>query len=260
MTASDQTDITLLEDNGVAWLTLNRPDKLNSFTANMHQQLRDALRSVQTSDTIRCLVITGAGRGFSAGQDLADIAESDLDQILERDYNPLVTTLKGLDMPVIACVNGVAAGAGANIALACDIVLAAQSASFIQSFSQIGLVPDAGGSWSLPRLIGLPRAMALAMTGERVSSEQAQSWGMIWRSVEDDKLIAETQALAHKLANMPTIGLAFTKKLLNESWTRSLDEQLLLEKDFQMAASKTADYAEGVDAFLNKRKPDFKGR
>ncbi len=247
------------EAHGVAWLTLNRPEKLNTFTSVMHQEIRDALTRITTEKSARCLVITGSGRAFSAGQDLADLNMAALANVVEDDYNPLIRTLTTLKLPVIASVNGVAAGAGANIALACDIVLAARSAKFIQSFNHIGLVPDAGGTWALPRLIGLPRAMALTMTGEPVPADQAEQWGMIWRSVDDAALLTETTNLAQRLANQATTGLAFTKQLLRESWHHTLDQQLDLERDFQQAASQTADFQEGIDAFLNKRKPRFTG-
>lgn len=252
--------VNLTEESGVVWITLNRPDKLNSLTSEMIQQLQTCFSQISTSNTARAVVLTGAGRAFCAGQDLVDLDGADLGDVLERDFNPLVRAIKGLNMPVIACVNGVAAGAGANIALACDLVLAAKTAKFIQSFAHLGLVPDAGGSWSLPRLIGLPRAMGLAMTAEPLSAEQAEAWGLIWRCIEDDALIDETTALAVKLASQATTGLAFTKQLLNNSGTKTLDEQLDLERDFQQAACKTQDYEEGVSAFLNKRKPEFTGR
>lgn len=248
----DQTD-------GVAWLTLSRPDKLNTFTADMHGEIRDVLARIRQSPDVRCLVITGAGRGFSAGQDLADLDMDALGDVVEKHYNPLIRSITSLHIPVIACVNGVAAGAAANMALACDIVLAARSARFIQSFNHVGLVPDGGGTWTLPRLVGLARATALCMTGEPVSAEQAEQWGMIWRCIDDDKLIDETTELANRLSQQATVGLAYTKQLLRLSQTRTLEDQLNLERDYQQAASKTNDFAEGVDAFLNKRKPRFTG-
>ena len=257
---SDENSILFTEESGVAWITLNRPEKLNSFTQAMAAQLKSVIQTIQTSDSIRCVVITGSGRAFSAGQDLEGLEGVDLGQVVDRDYNVLVRYLKGLNMPVIASVNGVAAGAGANLALACDMVIAANSAKFIQPFVNLSLVPDAGGSWSLPRLIGLPRAMGLTLTAEPLAAETAQEWGMIWKAVDDDALEAETLALAHKLANLPTTGIAFTKQLLNMSSTKTLDEQLDLERDFQQAACQTNDYQEGVDAFLNKRKPQFTGK
>lgn len=259
MPATHENNVGFTEDAGVAWITLNRPDKLNSLTSDMLQQLQQHFSQISTSTTVRCVVLTGKGRAFCAGQDLADIDGSDLGDALEDDYNPLVRAIKGLNMPVIACVNGVAAGAGANIALACDLVLASKSAKFIQSFAHLGLVPDAGGTWSLPKLIGLPRAMGLAMTAEPLSAERAEQWGLIWRCIEDDTLLDETITLATKLASQATTGLAFTKQLINNSSTKTFDEQLDLERDFQQAACKTDDYQEGVNAFLNKRKPTFTG-
>ncbi len=252
--------VELTEDQGVAWITLNRPDKLNSLTSDMLQTLQAHVSSISTSDTARAMVITGAGKAFCAGQDLADIDGADLGEVLEQNYNPLVRAIKGLNMPVIACVNGVAAGAGANLALSCDLVLAGSSAKFIQSFAHLGLVPDAGGTWALPKLIGLPRAMGLSMTAEPLMAETAAQWGLIWKCIDDDALMRETTELAVKLATMPTTGLAYTKQLLNGSSTKTLDQQLDLERDFQQAACHTQDYQEGVSAFLNKRKPVFTGK
>ncbi len=258
MTAYENIHFDLAE-NGIARLTFNRPDKLNSLTEQMFAEIRDALMKVQTTKGTRCLVITGAGRGFCAGQDLGDLDFSNLSDTVEKNYNPLVRSLTSLDMPVIAAVNGVAAGAGANLALCCDIVIAARSASFVQSFPHIGLVPDAGGTWSLPRLIGAPRAMGLAMLGNKLTAEQAFDWGMIWQCVDDEELLDKVDQLASHFSTAPTVGIAFTKKLIRNSWDKTLDQQLDLERDFQSAASQTADFKEGVNAFLEKRDAQFKG-
>ncbi|SOD89154.1 2-(1,2-epoxy-1,2-dihydrophenyl)acetyl-CoA isomerase PaaG [Caenispirillum bisanense] len=258
--------IQLAIADGVATLTLNRPDKLNSFTTQMHAELADALKAVQRDDAVRCLLLTGAGRGFCAGQDLSDRAVApggetpDLGESLEKRYNPLLKTLKGLEMPVVCAVNGVAAGAGANLALACDIVIAARSASFIQAFCKIGLIPDSGGTWSLPRVVGQARATALMMLGDKVSAEQAEAWGMIWKCVDDAALAEEAHALAARLAAMPTRGLALIKRALAASSTNTLEQQLDLERDLQRLAGRTADYQEGVAAFMEKRQPTFQGR
>jgi 2-(1,2-epoxy-1,2-dihydrophenyl)acetyl-CoA isomerase len=249
---------------GAARLTLNRPDRLNSFTVQMHNEVSRALESVSKSDA-RVLVLTGAGRGFCAGQDLSDRAVSpggdgvDLGESLEKRYNPLIERLTSLEMPVICAVNGVAAGAGANIALACDIVIAARSAKFIQSFANIGLVPDSGGTWTLPRLAGQARAMGLALTGEPLTAERAEAWGVIWKCVDDDKLREETDALAAKFAAAPTKGLATTKKLIREGAVRALPQQLEAERDAQRMLGRTNDYKEGVAAFMEKRPPKFSG-
>ncbi len=259
------SDTILLDlQNAIATITLNRPDRLNSFNEEMHQALQDALHTVSTSDA-RALLLTGAGRGFCAGQDLSDRntvpgAETpDLGLSLERYYNPVIRALRGLELPVVCAVNGVAAGAGANIVLACDIVLAARSASFIQAFCKIGLVPDSGGSYFLPRLIGTARAMGLAMLGEKLSAEQAEEWGLIWRCVDDDALQSEAAALTQHLASQPTKGLALIKQAIYRSSTHTLDQQLDLERDFQRRAGHTQDYREGVTAFMAKRKPNFMG-
>lgn len=252
--------------DGVATLTLNRPDKLNSFTSDMHAEVRDALFRVKEDESVRCLLLTGAGRGFCAGQDLSDRAVApgqempDLGQSIETNYNPLVRTLRALEMPVIAAVNGVAAGAGANIAFACDLVLAGRSASFIQAFCKLGLVPDSGGTWFLPKLVGTQRAMALAMLGEKVTAEEAERLGMIHKAVDDAELMPTATALARRLATQPTKGLALIKKAIYASTTNTLDEQLDLERDLQRAAGRTADYREGVAAFLEKRTPKFEGK
>lgn len=257
---------TILLDvsGGVARLTLNRPDRLNSFNVQMHDEVRHAFNEIAKAGA-RVVVLTGAGRGFCAGQDLSDRAVAptedgvDLGESLEVRYNPLVKRIATLEMPVICAVNGVAAGAGANIALACDIVIAAKSAKFIQSFANIGLVPDSGGTWTLPRTMGLTRALGAALTGEPIMAERAESWGMIWKCVDDDKLVAETDALAAKFASAPTKGLAATKKLIRESALHSFEQQLLLERDTQRRLGHTQDYREGVAAFLEKRQPNFTG-
>lgn len=253
-------------EQGVATLTLNRPEQLNSFNAQMHKEVREALKQVRQNPEVRCLLITGSGRGFCAGQDLGDrnvapgAAAPDLGESIEKNYNPLIRALRDLPMPVICAVNGVAAGAGANIALACDITLAARSASFIQAFCKIGLVPDSGGTWTLPRAVGMARAKALALLGDRLSAEQAEQWGMIWRCVDDAALQDEALKLARQLATQPTYGLALIKRALNASANNSFDAQLDLERDLQRLAGRSEDYREGVAAFMAKRTPEFKGR
>jgi len=250
---------------GIATLTLNRPDRLNSFTQAMHREVRDALDQVQEDKSVRVLLLTGAGRGFCAGQDLNDRAVEpgapgvDLGESVEKYYAPLVTTLRTLPMPVICAVNGVAAGAGANLALACDIVLAAKSASFIEAFSKLGLIPDTGGTWVLPRLVGPARAMGLAMLGERLPAEKAEAWGLIWRCVPDDALMMEAMAMAEHFAAAPTKGLAYTKKAMLASWTNTLEQQLALEASMMRELGYSQDYREGVAAFIEKRQPHFKG-
>lgn len=264
MHQSDTVLVTM--DHGVLRLTLNRPDKLNSFNEEMHIALRAAMQRAHDDASVRAVLLTGAGRGFCAGQDLGDRdprkggPAPDLGHTLETFYNPTLRLIRSLEKPVICAVNGVAAGAGANIAFACDIVLAARSAKFIQAFSKIGLIPDAGGSWSLARILGEPRAKALAMTAEPLMAERAAEWGLIWKAVDDDQLIGEAETLARSLAEGATRGLGLTKRLIQAAATNSLDEQLDMERDCQREAGRTADYAEGVTAFLEKRKPEFSGK
>jgi len=259
---------TILFDitKGFARLTLNRPDRLNSFTVEMHGEVAETLARVEQDSDIRALLITGAGRGFCAGQDLADRAVApgekgvDLGESLENRYNPLIRRLIRLPKPVICAVNGVAAGAGANIAFAADIVLAAKSAKFIQSFSNIGLVPDSGGTWILPRLAGQARALGLALTGEPLAADKAEAWGLIWRCFEDDQLQAEAEKLAERFAVGPTRGYAAIKMAMRKGWFSGLEEQLDLERDLQRELGYSNDYREGVAAFGEKRKPNFSGR
>ena len=251
--------------DGIARLTLNRPDKLNSFNVAMHEEVREALALVAADRSVRVLVLTGAGRGFCAGQDLSDrsvapgAAAPDLGESIEKYYGPLVLALRRLPIPVVCAVNGVAAGAGANIPLACDIVLAARSASFVEAFCKLGLIPDTGGTYFLPRLLGSARATALAMLGDKLSAEQAAAWGLIWKCVDDDQLASETDALARHLAQAPTLGLARTKQALQASGLNSLETQLDLERDFMRELGRSADYREGVAAFTEKRAPRFTG-
>jgi 2-(1,2-epoxy-1,2-dihydrophenyl)acetyl-CoA isomerase len=253
-------------ETGVLSITLNRPDKLNAFNPEMHKLLRAALERALDESAVRAVLLTGAGRGFCAGQDLSQrdlgphAAPIDLSVSLGSHYNPLVRRLRELPKPVVCAVNGVAAGAGANIALACDIVLAARSASFVQSFSRLGLVPDSGGTFFLPRLVGSARAMGLALLGEGLSAEAAERWGLIWKALDDDKLMAEAGAMARSLAAGPTKGYGLIKKAIYASAGNTLDAQLDLERDLQREAGFSEDYREGVAAFMQKRQPSYKGK
>ncbi len=252
--------------DGLATLTLNRPDSLNSFTTEMHEEVRDAMTRVENDSSVRCLLLTGSGPGFCAGQDLNDRAvkpgaeRRDLSESVDQNYNPLIKRLARLPMPVICAVNGVAAGAGANLALACDMVFAAKTAKFIQVFCKIGLIPDSGGTYILPRLVGMARAMGLALTGEPITAEQAESWGMIWKAVDSDELQDVALKQARYFTNQPTLGLSLIKKALRASIDNDLATQLQLESNYQKEAGFSDDYQEGVAAFLEKRKPAFTGK
>lgn len=253
-------------ESGLLTITLNRPDKLNSFTFEMASQMKEVLMVAESNDEIRCVLLTGAGRAFCAGQDLAEATEvssdpdRNLSEIVYHTYLPIIKGIRELEKPVVCAVNGTAAGAGANIALACDIVIASEEAKFIQSFSQIGLIPDSGGTYILPRLIGLARATALTFLGEKVSAEEAVEMGMIWKSYPADTFLGEAQSIAQKLAKMPTRGLGLTKRGFNAGFSNDLESQLKLEAKLQAEAGETHDYNEGVEAFLEKRKPEFKGK
>jgi len=258
-----ETLVLRAELDGVLTITLNRPDKLNSFTGGMSEALLAALEAA-AADRVRCVVLTGAGKGFCAGQDLSDplVASpgADLAVVVGRKWNPVIRAIRGLAKPVIAAVNGVAAGAGANLALACDIVLAAESAKFIQPFNKLGLVPDGGGTYHLPRLVGLARAKGLALLGEAVPAKQAEAWGLIWKAYPDAELMIEATRLAAHLATQPTYGLGLAKQALDASAANTLHEQLDLERDLQHLAGRSPDYLEGVTAFREKRTPRFTGR
>jgi len=261
----DDNPVLVERRAGYRIVTLNRPHRLNAFTEGMHRALAAAIAEAEADEACRALLLTGAGRAFSSGQDLNERIGPDGEVIvpgeaLAKYYNPLVLKIRSLRIPVICAVNGIAAGAGLNVALSCDIVLAARSATFTQVFARLGLVPDAGGTWLLPRLVGAARARALALLAEPLPAEKAESWGLIWKMVEDDALMSEAIKLCVHFASAPTRGLALTKRALDASADNPLDTQLDLERDLQREASLTSDYAEGVRAFMEKRKPNFSGR
>ena len=262
----DYQNIIAEEKNGVGYLTFNRPKALNSFNVDMHREVAEVLNLWTKNPDVRCVVISGEGRGFCAGQDLGDRvvdpnAEApDLGYSIETYYNPLIKTIVNMPKPVICAVNGVAAGAGANIALACDLVIAAKSANFVQAFCRLGLVPDSAGTWFLPRAVGHARAMGLTLLGDKLPAETAKEWGMIWDVVEDAELKTKVTELAERLAKQPTFGLSLIKKAIHQSSNNTFDEQVLLERDLQRIAGRSEDYREGVQAFMKKREPNFKGR
>ncbi|NUE92733.1 2-(1,2-epoxy-1,2-dihydrophenyl)acetyl-CoA isomerase PaaG [Acinetobacter seifertii] len=262
----DYQNIIAEEKNGVGYLTFNRPKALNSFNVDMHREVAEVLNLWTKNPDVRCVVISGEGRGFCAGQDLGDRvvdpnAEApDLGYSIETYYNPLIKTIVNMPKPVICAVNGVAAGAGANIALACDLVIAAKSANFVQAFCRLGLVPDSAGTWFLPRAVGHARAMGLTLLGDKLPAETAKEWGMIWDVVEDADLKTKVTELAERLAKQPTFGLSLIKKAIHQSSNNTFDEQMVLERDLQRIAGRSEDYREGVQAFMNKREPNFKGR
>lgn len=255
--------INFSKEDGVGKIILNRPDVLNSFNKEMAMALQSALNDCDRDPEVRAIYLTGEGRAFCAGQDLAEAIALDgpsLNSIVRDHYNPIISQLRSIEKPVICAVNGVAAGAGANIALACDIIFAGESASFIQAFSKIGLIPDSGGTFMLPRIVGFQRATALMMLGDKVKAAEALSMGMVYKVIDDDQLAAEAFECAKRMATMPTKGLGYTKRALNLSMFNNLDDQLDVEENLQTMAGKTDDYKEGVNAFLQKRTPDFKGK
>ena len=250
-------------DSGVFTITFNRPKVFNSFNQKMAFEVHAAMDQAEKDEAVRCIVITGEGKAFCAGQDLAEVMDPEgpeLTSIVRDHYNPLIQRIRNIEKPVVAAVNGVAAGAGANIAICCDICIATESASFIQAFSKIGLIPDSGGTYFLPRIIGFQKASALAMLGDKVSAPEAEALGMIYKSVADDAFAETISKISTKLASMPTKGLGLTKRAFNQGLTNDLTSQLKVEEQLQTAASETHDYNEGVKAFLEKRKPEFKGR
>ena len=256
-------ELIISTNNGVCELKLNRPEVFNSFNKTMALQLQKALDDCEKDDSIRAIIITGEGKAFCAGQDLAEATDPngpELQSIVKDHYNPIIERIRNIEKPIIAAVNGVAAGAGANIALACDITIAKKSASFIQAFSKIGLIPDSGGTFFLPRIIGSLKALALMMTGDKITAEQADQMNMIYKAVEDETFLEEVSAFANQLAQMPTKGLGLTKKAVNLSFTNNLTQQLAVEEELQTIAGQTHDFNEGVQAFLEKRKPVFTGK
>lgn len=260
------TEIRFTIEDAIATAKFNRPNSMNSYTEKLHNELMDILKSVQEDKTIRCLVISGEGKAFSVGQDLKDplIQPGDtppeLGKIISDRYNPLILAISQLNVPIICGVNGIAAGAGVNIALACDIVIACESASFIQAFSQIGLIPDSGGTFILPKLIGRARAMGSTLLGEKITAAQAEEWGMIWKCVPDEEFEATIKQISKKITSLPTRALALTKKAIMASFNNRFEKQLDLERDYQQQAGETSDYKEGITAFLEKRRPEFTGR
>ncbi len=257
------SSVLFLKENGVGYITLNRPDKYNSYNREMALALQGYLDACEADDEVRCIYLTGAGKGFCSGQDLSEAMNptpEEFERMVREHYNATILRLRKIEKPIIAAVNGVAAGAGANIALACDIVLASESASFLQAFSKIGLIPDSGGTFILPRLVGMQRAAALMMTGEKVGAADAVAMGMIYKSYADDVFEAESKKMAMTLAQMPTKGIGLTKRLLNRSYSNDLQQQLDMEKEVQVQAGTSEDFREGVLAFLEKRKPIFKGK